>query len=273
MQQRQPRLGDILDDYCPRERRVTNHAVVAMVGDDVKQTRCTTCDAEHDFKHAKVPRQRKKSDSPAVLYAQVLAGGPKKVTHESPLAAAPDTVAAHDGRRLDHDTVAPPPDALQLHEVTMVASHSDDDEFESDDDVRPQPAEEGPVHRRLIRAQLPRIEGQPPPARQAPEFTIRQPAGRVNRFRPRNQRSGPGGGGQFQGPGNRSTNGNGNASGGPMRSGSQGHGSNGHGSNHGSNGHGSQGSSSRGGSSQGGGRPPVMSRVARHQGPGRKRSK
>ena len=82
MQQRQLRLGDILDDYCPRERRVTNHAVVAMVGADVKQTRCTTCDAEHDYKHAKVPRQRKKSDSPAVLYAQVLAGGPKKVTHE-----------------------------------------------------------------------------------------------------------------------------------------------------------------------------------------------
>ena len=60
MQQRQLRLGDILDDYCPRERRLTNHAVVAMVGDEVKQTRCTTCDAEHEYKHAKVPRQREK---------------------------------------------------------------------------------------------------------------------------------------------------------------------------------------------------------------------
>ena len=36
MQQRQLRLGDILDDYCPRERRVTNHAVVAMIGEAVK---------------------------------------------------------------------------------------------------------------------------------------------------------------------------------------------------------------------------------------------
>ena len=26
MEQRPLRLGDILDDYCPRERRVTNHA-------------------------------------------------------------------------------------------------------------------------------------------------------------------------------------------------------------------------------------------------------
>ena len=52
MQQRQLRLGDILDDYCPRERRLTNHVVVAMIGDDVKQTRCTTCDADHEYKHA-----------------------------------------------------------------------------------------------------------------------------------------------------------------------------------------------------------------------------
>src|SRR6476660_3721432 len=82
-QQRQPRLGDILDDYCPRERRVTNHVVVAMVVADVKQTRCTTCDAEHEYKHAKVPRQRRKADTPAALYAQVAANGPKRVAHDA----------------------------------------------------------------------------------------------------------------------------------------------------------------------------------------------
>src|SRR5215210_9365288 len=81
MQQRQPRLGDILDDYCPRERRVTNHAVVAMLGDAVKQTRCTTCEADHEYKHAKVPRQRRKLETPAALYSQVLANAPKRVTH------------------------------------------------------------------------------------------------------------------------------------------------------------------------------------------------
>ena len=60
MQQRRLRLGDILDDYCPRERRVTNHAVVAMIEDAVKQTRCTTCDAEHEYKQAKVPAARRR---------------------------------------------------------------------------------------------------------------------------------------------------------------------------------------------------------------------
>src|SRR5512133_2259425 len=73
MEQRRLRLGDILDDYCPRERRVTNHAVVALIEDDVKQTRCTTCDAEHVYKGGKTPR-RKKSESTGKLYKQVLAG-------------------------------------------------------------------------------------------------------------------------------------------------------------------------------------------------------
>src|SRR4029077_14006164 len=59
MQQRQLRLGDILDDYCPRERRLANHTIVAMVGDEVRLTRCTTCDTEHPYKGGKVPRQRK----------------------------------------------------------------------------------------------------------------------------------------------------------------------------------------------------------------------
>ena len=43
-----------------------------MIGLEVKQTRCTTCDADHEYKHAKVPRQRRKADSPAALYAQVV---------------------------------------------------------------------------------------------------------------------------------------------------------------------------------------------------------
>src|SRR6476659_10579958 len=95
MQQRQLRLGDILDDYCPREGRVTNHAVVAMIGSDVKQTRCTTCDAEHEYKHAKVPRQRRKAETPAALYAQVLSNGPKRVAHGELPAGASGSNGSH----------------------------------------------------------------------------------------------------------------------------------------------------------------------------------
>jgi hypothetical protein len=74
MQTRRLRLGDVVDDYCPRERRLSNHVVVAMVGDAIKQTRCTTCDFEHPYKDAKMPARRKKKDSTAALYQQVLEG-------------------------------------------------------------------------------------------------------------------------------------------------------------------------------------------------------
>jgi hypothetical protein len=209
MQQRQLRLGDILDDYCPRERRVTNHAVVAMVGQDVKQTRCTTCDAEHEYKHAKVPRQRRKADTRAALYSQVLAKGPKRVAHEEAPGNGAARVEEGELPSIDADlrdeaeggalTVAPvPPPATEAAAP------------EQNDAAHPRPErDEGPVHRPLIRASLPRADGQPPPARPIPEFTIRQPGGRPNRFRPRAR-----GGQQF--PGHRP---NGNAAGGPSRGG------------------------------------------------------
>ena len=163
MQQRQPRLGDILDDYCPRERRLTNHAVVAMIGDQVKQTRCTTCDAEHDYKHGKVPRPRKKQESATGLYKEVLAGLPKK----PPAPGAGQIVTAQ------ADAEAPAAQAAVPNQpVTPPLPET------------PAPVDEdGPVHRPLIRATLPRPEGQTP-QRPVPEFTMRQPTGRSGRFRP-----------------------------------------------------------------------------------------
>ena len=187
MQQRQPRLGDILDDYCPRERRVTNHAVVAMVGADVKQTRCTTCDAEHEFKHAKVPRQRRKSETPAALYSQVLTGGPKRVAHDAHEDLADEASARPDGS--GHAPHAPDPaPAIVAADPPPTAAAEPLPDSDIDVDEPEHDVEQGPAHRRLIRATLPRQEGQPPPLRPVPEFTIRQPAGRQGRFRPRHQR-------------------------------------------------------------------------------------
>ena len=206
MQQRQLRLGDILDDYCPRERRLTNHAVVAMIGGDVKQTRCTTCDAEHEYKHGRVPRQRRKADTPPALYAQVAAGAPKRVPHDEPNGNTQD----FDAPAVELASEPPEPPAQDLapasgESATAASDTSEEQTHDGEDEQR----EEGPVHRPLIRASLPRPDGQAPPARPAPDFTIRQPGGRPNHFRPRHQR----GGQQFQGQGNRS---NGNF-GGPQR--------------------------------------------------------
>ena len=182
MQQRQPRLGDVVDDYCPRERRVTNHAVVAMVGDQVKQTRCTTCDAEHEYKQARVPPQRKKKDVPGALYQQVLEGMPRVV-------ATPDPVAVDEAADVDvpvAEHAAEP--AVEPVAVAAGGEH------------------EGPVHRRLIRATLPRLPGAEAPVRREPEFTMRAPAvnrpGKPKGFRGGGHRPGGGAGAFGQSPGN-----------------------------------------------------------------------
>jgi hypothetical protein len=216
MQQRQPRLGDILDDYCPRERRLTNHVVVAMVGDDVKQTRCTTCDADHEYKHATVPRQRRKPEQSA-LYSQVLANvTPKRVVPSSeqpaPPAPAPvETVVLPPSPSYAAAPSAPP--ARGADEFDALFDLPEDDELDGN---RAEVVEEGPAHRRLIRAQLPRHEGQVSTTRQAPDFTIRQPTARPKRFAGRNQRAA-----HFQGnrPGGTMGNANGNARGGGPRQG------------------------------------------------------
>jgi hypothetical protein len=228
MEQRRLRLGDILDDYCPRERRVTNHAVVAMVEETVKQTRCSTCDTEHPYKGGHAPRRKKKETSSA-LYKEVLAGKPDtdlpvhavageaNATDEAPDVDAVDSVdavapaqaaIASDDAADDADTeevsqpilsrptivarreVAPEPPAAPIAAADGAPAINEDDD-------RPGVAEEGPVHRQLIRAQLPRIEGQKE-ERRPTDFTIRQPGGRGgnqpgNQFRGGNDRMRSGG--------------------------------------------------------------------------------
>ncbi len=250
MEQRRLRLGDILDDYCPRERRLTNHAVVAMIEEDVKQTRCTTCDAEHAYKGGKVPKRRKK-ETTAALYKEVLAGqsnaeGPHIVPESEP--ELTETVAVVE----DEQPVlavapadAPSEPFIDPDEAAQTVEQHEDpvDQSESRPEV-----EEGPVHRPLIRAQLPRIEGQKE-ERRLPEFTIRQ----------------RGGNGHFRG--------------GDQRAKSHRHGGNGQPGNNGNRAHGGPrfagprpaGSPGRGQQGRGGGQPGFRS--GQRQGGGRKRSR
>lgn len=188
MQQRQLRLGDTLDDYCPRERRLANHTIVAMVGNDVQITRCTTCETEHPFKGAKAPRLRKKQTPVEAAYNEVL----ESVKPYTPAAAPTSVAAMHDTN--DNDSAS---------DSEQVAS-GDGSVPPSNGSGAPIAPEEVRLHRPLIRAQLPRIEQ--PLVRQIPEFTIRQANKRQGRFqnsRPpgRFAKAGGGGGGNNR-PGN-----------------------------------------------------------------------
>jgi hypothetical protein len=200
MEQRSLRLGDIVDDYCPRERRITNHAIVAIVEDAIRQTRCTTCDYEHGFKQGREPQRRKKP--PESLYEQVLAD-----VAGAQLVAPP---AVGDG--LAAPVVEAATDPIEPHDGDTPEHGAAEDTW--------------PAHRSLIRATLPRTEGEPPPPRPIPEFTMHQkpqPARGRGPFRrlafgPQGDPFGPspdgrpGRGGQ-QAPGRGGRNGDGNTAG------------------------------------------------------------
>jgi hypothetical protein len=190
MEQRPLRLGDLVDDYCPRERRLTNHAIVAIVGDEIKQTRCNTCEAEHVFKGGKVP-VRKKKDPTAVLYDQVLANATAG-TVVAPVVAAPvaEAVVAVAAEAVTPTPPTPPPPPT------------------------PSAVDEGwTLHRPLIRASLPRTENHVPTPRPIPEFTMHQRNVRGSQ----SFRSGGGFSHDRQANGHSPMNGNGHARGGGFR--------------------------------------------------------
>jgi hypothetical protein len=185
MHARQLRVGDLVDDYCPRERRLSNHAIVALVGDDVRQVRCTTCDAEHEYRGGKVPASRRKK---AVAGAPALA--PSRAA-ESPAGRLPVEEEPSDAGQAAQDGSGAAPAAQAPEAAPRVAPEA---EPEPEPAAAPTPHAEISLHRRLIRATLPRIEGDVP-ARPIPEFTMHRaaPAGHGQRHG-KPFRHGPGGG-------------------------------------------------------------------------------
>jgi DNA-directed RNA polymerase subunit M/transcription elongation factor TFIIS len=83
------RLGDVIDDYCPRCKLLLNHAVASMVEGTVVKVVCQTCHSEHPFKNATVP-PKKKSGPKAVLFDQVLAKAAPAVMDPAPEEKAPE---------------------------------------------------------------------------------------------------------------------------------------------------------------------------------------
>jgi len=90
MPDRAPRLGDVIDDYCPRCRLLLNHDVSSLFGDEVAKVTCRTCHNTHDYRHAQVPQKRKsaKKEDKKSLIEQVLASMPRPPEPAAPPATA-----------------------------------------------------------------------------------------------------------------------------------------------------------------------------------------
>ena len=73
------RLGDVLDDFCIKCRRLTNHSIVSLLDGKAAKVRCRTCYNDHDFRNEIAPPS-KKDLKKAALFNQVLASAGVPVT-------------------------------------------------------------------------------------------------------------------------------------------------------------------------------------------------
>ena len=78
------RLGDIIDDYCVRCKRIMNHAVVSVMNNEPAKVRCRTCHSDHDYRHEQAPPP-KNDPRKAALFNEVL----KKVDPDGQPSEAP----------------------------------------------------------------------------------------------------------------------------------------------------------------------------------------
>ena len=83
------RLGDLIDDYCPRCKLLLNHAVASIMEDQVVKVICKTCYTEHAYRHGE--GGKKKTPAGVTLFQQVLANA--MPSEEPPAAAAPEAAA------------------------------------------------------------------------------------------------------------------------------------------------------------------------------------
>lgn len=53
------RLGDEVDDYCIKCKRLTNHSIVSLLNEEPAKVRCRTCYNDHDFRRCEIPPSKK----------------------------------------------------------------------------------------------------------------------------------------------------------------------------------------------------------------------
>ncbi len=66
---RELRLGDIIDDFCVKCRRLTNHAIVSLMDNQAAKVRCRTCYGDHDYRHEQAPPSKKDLKKAALFNA------------------------------------------------------------------------------------------------------------------------------------------------------------------------------------------------------------
>jgi len=61
------RLGDDIDDYCIKCKRVTNHSILALVDGDPVKVRCRTCYNEGPYRRCVAPPSKRELQKAALM--------------------------------------------------------------------------------------------------------------------------------------------------------------------------------------------------------------
>jgi len=67
------RLGDDIDDFCIKCKRISNHLVVSLMNGAAAKVRCRSCYSEHDFRNEQAPPSKKELKKQALLAAEAQA--------------------------------------------------------------------------------------------------------------------------------------------------------------------------------------------------------
>ena len=89
---REPRLGDDIDDFCVRCKRIMNHSIVSVINGEPAKVRCRTCHSDHDYRHEQAPPPKVDARK-AALFNEVL----KKVNPDEAGKAVEDADLPGDG--------------------------------------------------------------------------------------------------------------------------------------------------------------------------------
>ncbi len=105
------RLGDDIDDFCVKCKRVMNHLVVSLLNDEPAKVRCRTCHGDHDFRHEQAPPPKIDARKAALIQAAL-----------DKAAAAASDGAPVDGAPVDEMSAAPLPAETPVEVPAPVAA-------------------------------------------------------------------------------------------------------------------------------------------------------
>ncbi|HYP09638.1 MAG TPA: hypothetical protein VER03_25660 [Bryobacteraceae bacterium] len=101
------RLGDIIDDYCIKCRRLTNHAIVSIVEGEAAKVRCRSCYHDHTYLKEQIPPSKKDLKKMELFNAVLANSGGAPAAEAESQAVAGAVVAAEPAEATASEAVEP----------------------------------------------------------------------------------------------------------------------------------------------------------------------